>query len=386
MKTLSYSLLRIIFGGLFIIVFITNCGLESQAKKLDEAADKDKKSIKLAILLDTSNSMDGLIDQAKAQLWSIVNELSKAKCDGIKPELNIALYEYGNDRLPMTEGYIRMVTPLTNDLDQISNDLFKLTTNGGQEYCGYVIGSALKELEWNQENKEYQVIFIAGNEPFDQGRVNFRESCTEANKKGVVVNTIYCGPYNEGINTHWKKGAELTGGSYFSIEQDRKTVYIPSPYDNRIIELNNQLNDTYIFYGSSGRAKKEMQSTQDKYAATYGQANEVNRVVSKTTHNYKNKSWDLIDASEEHDFNINEMKEESLPQEMQGLDEAGKMKYIAKKKEERERISNEILELNKKRTTYLAQKAEHTNKEGMLDNAIVTAVKSQAKALNYTFE
>ena len=32
-----------------------------------------KKHIKVALLLDTSNSMDGLIDQAKAQLWDIVN-------------------------------------------------------------------------------------------------------------------------------------------------------------------------------------------------------------------------------------------------------------------------------------------------------------------------
>jgi hypothetical protein len=29
----------------------------------------EKPEIKVALLLDTSNSMDGLIDQAKAQLW-----------------------------------------------------------------------------------------------------------------------------------------------------------------------------------------------------------------------------------------------------------------------------------------------------------------------------
>ena len=56
-----------------------------------------KQFIKVALLLDTSNSMDGLIDQAKAQLWEIVNELSYAKCHNNKPNLQIALYEYGND-------------------------------------------------------------------------------------------------------------------------------------------------------------------------------------------------------------------------------------------------------------------------------------------------
>jgi hypothetical protein len=36
-------------------------------------------TIMIALLLDTSNSMDGLIDQAKSQLWKIVNEVAAAK-------------------------------------------------------------------------------------------------------------------------------------------------------------------------------------------------------------------------------------------------------------------------------------------------------------------
>src|SRR5690348_18486640 len=66
-----------------------------------------QQSILIALLLDTSNSMDGLIDQAKSQLWRLVNELAVAKCgDGSRPTIKIALYEYGNDGLPASEGYI----------------------------------------------------------------------------------------------------------------------------------------------------------------------------------------------------------------------------------------------------------------------------------------
>ncbi|HPH47396.1 MAG TPA: hypothetical protein PKU83_10320, partial [Chryseolinea sp.] len=76
--------------------------------------------------------MDGLIDQAKSQLWKIVNELSAAKCgDGTQPNIKIALYEYGNDGLSASEGYIRQVSPLSEDLDVISEKLFSLRTNGG---------------------------------------------------------------------------------------------------------------------------------------------------------------------------------------------------------------------------------------------------------------
>ena len=37
--------------------------------------------------------MDGLINQAKAQLWEIINELSFARYGIQKPNLEIALYD-----------------------------------------------------------------------------------------------------------------------------------------------------------------------------------------------------------------------------------------------------------------------------------------------------
>jgi hypothetical protein len=72
-----------------------------------DAPAKDQ-TIMIALLLDTSNSMDGLIDQAKSQLWKIVNEVAAAKsADGKQPNIKISLYEYGNDGLSSSEGYIR---------------------------------------------------------------------------------------------------------------------------------------------------------------------------------------------------------------------------------------------------------------------------------------
>ena len=56
------------------------------------AAENTK--IQVALLLDTSSSMDGLIDQAKSRLWNIVNTLTTLKYDGKTPDIEIALYEY----------------------------------------------------------------------------------------------------------------------------------------------------------------------------------------------------------------------------------------------------------------------------------------------------
>ena len=54
------------------------------------AEKPSKQYVKIALLLDTSNSMDGLINQAKAQLWDIVNEFTHAKCgNATRPLLQI---------------------------------------------------------------------------------------------------------------------------------------------------------------------------------------------------------------------------------------------------------------------------------------------------------
>lgn len=371
--------------ALTLVLLLTNCNDTARSQNTDRTPVKTKK-IQIALLLDTSNSMDGLIEQTKSQLWTIVNELSKAKCDNTYAELQIALYEYGNDNLPSSEGFIRMVTPLTSDLDEISKDLFSLTTNGGDEFCGNVIQTALRQLDWSRSSGDLQLIYIAGNEPFTQGPVNYRTTCSQAKEKNVIVNTIFCGDFETGISTSWKHGADLTGGSYASIEQNRKTVYIESPYDRKIAELNSLLNDTYIPYGSYGYEKKQNQAVQDENAMQYGSVNYVKRAVSKSSKAYNNKSWDLVDAAKDKDFSITEIEEESLPAEMQSMNQAERQKYIEEKTKKREKITQEIHELNKKRAEYVAEKSKANSNDNSLDKAIITSLRKQAASKNFVIE
>ncbi len=110
-----------------------------------------KPLIQIALLLDTSSSMEGLIHQAKTQLWKIVNEFVLAKRDGQRPNFEVGLYEYGNKTLGPSSNFVRKVSPLTDDLDRISEELFglRIMSRGSQEYCGAVIDRATKELDWS---------------------------------------------------------------------------------------------------------------------------------------------------------------------------------------------------------------------------------------------
>ena len=378
--------------GLLAIFLVSLAACQAKTKKQETALavhepvthKPSKQFIKVALLLDTSNSMDGLIDQAKAQLWEIVNELSYAKCEDAKPNLQIALYEYGNDNLNGEKGYIRKVLAFSQDLDEISKELFSLTTNGGNEFCGHVIKTSIDNLQWGNNADDLKLIFIAGNEPFTQGNVSYKDASKLANSKDVTVNTIFCGNYNQGISSYWKDGADLTHGNYMAINHNRETVHIASPYDDAILQLNNKLNKTYVAYGSAGRKKMELQAEQDVNAKGYSEANAVSRTVSKSSHLYKNASWDLIDASEEESFEYEELKDSELPKELKGKTETEMKTYLDKKRKEREAIQKEIQDLNLKRKQHVAKQ----QKEGSdnLENAMLGAIKTQAKKKNYKWE
>ncbi|MCB0290693.1 MAG: VWA domain-containing protein [Calditrichaeota bacterium] len=342
--------------------------------------------IQVALLLDTSNSMDGLIEQAKSQLWKVVNEFALARQNGQPPALEIALYEYGNDNLSSGEGYIRMVTPLTTDLDRISEDLFGLTTNGGNEYCGWVIRSAVKDLKWDSGANELKVIFIAGNEPFSQGSVDFQASCRDAIGRSIIVNTIFCGDHEEGIRTDWKKGADLADGKYMNIDQDEAVVHIDAPQDAQINRLNEQLNDTYIPFGSAGLARRERQLAQDRNAAGYGAANLSQRAVAKSASSYKSADWDLVDALDEGEVNLDDLQEDQLPEKMQKMSPAERKQFIADQKKRREKIQQQIQTLSKERRQYVETKRRELSDSNTLDDAIIRTVREQAARKQYRFD
>lgn len=344
-----------------------------------------QRKIQVALLLDTSGSMDGLIGQAKSQLWNIVNEMALAKADGRTPEIEIALYEYGNDNISASVNYIRQVVPLSKDLDKISEALFALRTNGGNEYCGAAIDKSLKDLNWSSSNRDLKLIYICGNEPFNQGGVDYKKACKDAISKGIVVNTIFCGDAQEGIETHWKDGADLAEGKYFNINHNQATVYVATPYDKQINDLNTKLNGTYIAYGTAGKAKKENQVAQDQNAAGYSPANAAERAVSKSSAAYRADDWDLVDAVKNDKLKVSEVRKEELPAELKDKTATEIKEYVEKKSAERVQIQNQINELNKKRGEYIAAEQKKQGQDNSLNAAMKKSMRERAIKLGFTF-
>jgi hypothetical protein len=347
---------------------------------------QEREVVQIAVLLDTSSSMDGLINQAKSQLWKIVNELSRAKRNGLSPKLEVAVFEYGNDSLPASENYIRMAAPLTDDLDRVSEELFKLTTNGGSEFCGTVIERASTTLNWDTDKDTLKMIFIAGNEPFTQGEVDYEKACRDAISIGIVVNTIFCGDNQKGVETKWKRGADLADGSYLSINQNDAIVHIPAPQDDELARLNNELNKTYIGYGAEGEAMKMRQEVQDRNASAMAPSVAAERAVSKASDSYSNSSWDIVDAVTEDKVEVAEMDEEALPDVMRDMNKKEREEYVEKLAKEREQIQKKISELSRDRESFIAKERKKMADTNTLDDAVIDAVHKQAKKYKFTFE
>ena len=352
------------------------------------AKETKKPLVQIAILLDTSGSMEGLIEQAKSQLWKIVNEFAKSKQDGATPEVQVALYEYGKSSLSQQSGWIRRIQPLSTDLDKISEELFALRTNGGDEYCGWVIKDAVNDLAWSTEGNVYKAIFIAGNEPFTQGPVNYAESCKAAITKGIIVNTIHCGAEAEGINTKWKHGADLADGKYLVIDQNRAVVSIEAPQDKELAKLGVEINKTYCAYGVEGSLGAGRQEAQDKNVSSLAPASGAvaQRAVAKASVNYRNSSWDLVDAVKEKKADLGTLKAEDLPAEMQKLTVKEREVYIETKSKERAEMQAKIGELNREREKYVASRMKEIAGTNTLDAVVISAVREQSAKRNFKFE
>jgi hypothetical protein len=376
---------RLIIGMLLCALAV----LGFAAVGIGQGRDAVKPKVQLAILLDTSNSMDGLVEQAKTQLWRIVNQFATATgANGQKPQVEVALYHYGTPSLGADTGYIRQLLPLTTDLDRVSEELFKLKTNGGDEYCGAVIQAAVNQLLWSRGKDDYRAIFIAGNEPFTQGKVDFRISCKAAITAGIIVNTIFCGANQEGISTHWKEGADLSDGAYFSINQNQRVVNITTPFDKELAELGGKLNTTYLAYGAAGKSGLSNQLAQDSNASGAGASVAIARAQTKASAQYRNSTWDLLDALEEKKIDLAKIKEADLPAELKNKSEQERKAYVEEKKKEREEVQKKIEKLSRERDAHIAaeQKKTANSPANTLDTAIINAIRTQATRANFRFK
>ncbi|HEX3148776.1 MAG TPA: vWA domain-containing protein, partial [Gemmataceae bacterium] len=342
------------------------------------------KSVDIVLCLDTSNSMDGLVDSAKRKLWVVVNDVAKLQPT---PELRVGLYSYGNNTYDAKRGWVRLEVPLTTDLDEVYKriNVLKCAAPGSDEFVARVTRDALAELKWSDDKDALRMIFVCGNEPVDQDKeVSLESVAATAKSKGVVINTIYCGPASHAEVIGWCNFATSTGGKYANIDQDRAKaeIAIKTPFDEEIQKLGTKINETYVWYGMKGAGGRDNQAAQDANAAKTAPGVAVERSVTKASAFYKNAECDLIDKMlADKKFDLKQLKEEDLPAELKKLKPDEREAYLKKKAEDRAEIQKKVAELSARRALYMEEeRAKQPKSAGdqALDGALRSILREQA--------
>ncbi len=339
--------------------------------------------VDLAICLDTSGSMDGLLDAARQRLWAIVNELALAKPS---PRLRVALLTYGNNGHSADSGYIAVDSGFTDDLDLVSQKLFALTTNGGEEYVGHVLRTAVDTLDWTKSKDALQIVVVAGNEGADQGSVPFRDACARAIGRGIMVNSIYCGPAGDGVAPGWREVAKLADGQFAAIDHNHGTVVLASPFDDQLAALSASVNTTYLPFGATGGEGAARQEAQDANATNSAPAAAAGRAATKANGMYR-CAWDLVDACKEKDFDLAKVEVTELPEAMRKMTPEERRKHVEAKAKERAEIQAKILELDTRRQAWVAEemKKQSLSDDQSFDANLRRALREQAAKKGFEF-
>lgn len=349
-------------------------------------AAPEERPVDVVLCLDTSGSMNGLIDSAKRKLWAIVNDLAKLEPS---PTLRVSLYCYGSPKYGGDHGFVSKLTDLTGDLDEVYKKLNGITISGGTELVARVTHTAIKDLKWSTEKNALKLIFVCGNESVDQDRVVSLSQVAELGKKNdIYINTIFCGSGNSTVANGWRDFAITCGGKYANIDQNRASAQVLStPFDAEIQKKSAELNNTYVWYGASGDAGKANQKAQDENALKSGGGAAVERGATKATKLYRNAACDLVDRMQtEKDFDLKKVPEADLPEELKKLKPEERLAYVKAKADERAKIQVVVAELAAKRAKFIeVEQAKEPKSVGdkAFDDAIRSMIQDQAKAKNF---
>lgn len=186
--------------------------------------------VQVVLALDASASMDELFLAVADSLGELLRTLGECRVNGKKASVNVGIVVYGQSQ---DNGAPFQLTPFTLKLEELSAQVKSVNCDGAYEACGEAIEFAVKNYPWNKRNRHQllKVLFIAGNESFDMGAVNYRQAMSYAKELGIIVNTIHCGP----PNPEWIAAARLGGGAGLDFDMNRdaasRALTLPEQYE-----------------------------------------------------------------------------------------------------------------------------------------------------------
>lgn len=335
----------------------------------------EKPKVEVVFCLDTTGSMGGLIEGAKQKIWDISNQIANGKPI---PLLKIGLVAY-RDR---GDTYVTQVTELTEDLDAVYGKLRGFQAQGGgdgPESVNQALDDAVNKIKWSEDAKTLRIIFLVGDAPphMDyKDDVKYPATCQAAVKKNIIINTIQCGG-DANTTTVWKDVCAKAEGSFVQIQQSGGVVAIATPFDKRLGEINGEVVKCTLCWGCP--AKQLEDQNKNAVALNLGNGAGAGRIAYQAK-NGMAASYDLIDNIKEGKVKLEDLKEEELPPELRKLKKEQRKDYLAKLEKRRQELLKEAVELDRKRSDFIARKQAELAKKGSagFDQQVLEILRNQA--------
>jgi hypothetical protein len=345
-----------VLAVVLVLVVLVPFAKEAFADRMPEPWPPDRpwEVIDLAIALDTSGSMQPLIDAVSLKLWDIVHDVARLKPT---PIFRMALLTYGNSNYDAKNGRVRVETDFTEDFDLVSERLFALTTGqGGAEYVGRILKLALDGLSWTPSDETLKLIIVAGNESAEQDpKVKLDDMARIALDRDTFILAVYCGSEEEERAKSWRRLAELAEGQFAAINLRSRALTVKTPYDEELAELSETINDTYIPLGEEGRQRYKNLAEQDQNARKLSPEAVASRSQVKTTRLYC-AGWDLVDALDAGRVNLYDLKADELPEYLRAMSFEELELYIDEMRKMRNELQEQIAEIAEMRRQYVDAK------------------------------
>lgn len=335
--------------------------------------------IEVCFVLDTTGSMGGLIEGAKAKIWSIANQMIAAKP---APRLKVALIGY-RDR---GDEYVTKVFDLTEDIDAVYANLQKFTANGGgdmPESVNQALEDAVEKIGWSAERDVLKIVFLVGDSPphMDYADdVKHPDVCQRAVQKDLIINTVQCGGNTE-TTTVWQEIAARSEGSFVAIGQTGDMQVISTPVDKDLAELNVAIGATLVPYGHA--AQRHLVAA--KQAAS--EAASAPAAADRLAYNVASGRGvqgvgDLVDDIKDGKVTLASLKPEDLPADLQNLTVEQQREFLRQKAEKRQQLQAQVGELLKRRQVFIdaeLQKLLQSGKGNAFDVQVGRMIHEQAR-------
>lgn len=336
--------------------------------------ESGKHPIDVVFAVDTTGSMDRLIDGAKRTVWSIATHIRQTDPDA---SLRIGLVAYRDTG----DDYVTRPFSLTHDLDAVYAELASYEASGGGDAPEHV-AAALRDalgMRWRAGAKK--LVFVVGDAPpapRDDARP-YDMLAREAGTSGIIVNAIRCG--DDPMTAHaFQQIASLGGGDFSTIAQDGGVQQVATPYDDRLAELSASIDRTAVIAGDesvrAGHAAKMAAAEAAPAAAKADRASYWAKTAKGGA--MVRTEGDLVGAYATGALDLGKVAPGALPADLRARSAPEIKAELARRAEARAQAQREIDELTRKRDAYLSARKDATGGGGF-DTAVKATVEKQIK-------